>query len=607
MNVATLAPLPVVIPLVIAGLLAIAVKHVPRRLADAAAIGAAAASMGISAALLWASRSAPIVYWFGGWVPHGQIALGISFAIDPFGAGIATLSGLLTVASVVFALRYFDTAGALFHVLLLVFLAALSGFGLTGDLFNLFVWFELMSAAAFALCGYKSEETGPLQGAFNFAVSNTIGAFLVLTGIALLYGRTGALNLAQIGHAIGGAHDGLVIAAFTLVTVGFLVKAAAVPFHLWLADAHAVAPTPVCILFSGVMVEAGLYAVVRLYVSVFAAGFSGHLGRVRVILIALGVLTALVGGVMCFLQRHLKRLLAFSTISHLGVMLIGFGLLEPKGLGGTAIYVVGHGLAKASLFLCAGIVLHRFRSVDEAALQGRGRVAPWTGALFALGGAALAGVPPFGTFIGGAAIEEAAKKLALGGVDWAIAASGVLTAGAVLRIVGRIFLGWGELPVEPPGGGAQDEKPETDRTGTVPASMFLTAATLLVLSAVVGVLPDLREHVSAHSARLLDGHAYALRVLTGLTPPPLPPPGHPESLVPAFVHSGVTLLAALVLAAGALFPDRFRFPGTAGLRRAGLRVLGGLRELHSGHVGDYVAWLVAGAAVFGALFAAALR
>ena len=205
---------------------------------------------------------------FRSWTPRQGIALGIALTVDPIGAGFAALSGVLVVAAVLFARPLFDDVHAHFQVLMLAFLAALCGFGLTGDLFNLFVWFELMSAAAFALCAYKIEEPASLQGAINFAAVNTVGAFLVLTGIALLYGRTGALNLAQIGRALPTA-DGLVIVAFVLIACGFLIKGAMVPFHFWLADAHAVAPTPVCVLFSGVMVEAGLYAVARVYGTVF--------------------------------------------------------------------------------------------------------------------------------------------------------------------------------------------------------------------------------------------------------------------------------------------------------------------------------------------------
>ncbi len=173
-------------------------------------------------------------------------------------------------ASMVFAWRYFTEIGTYFHVLMLTFLAGMTGFCLTGDVFDLFVWFELMGVSAYALTAYRPEERGPLQGALNFAITNSVGAYLSLSGIALVYARTGALNMAQIS-AFVSSHppDGLVVIGFLLVITGLLVKGAIVPFHFWLADAHAVAPTPVCVLFSGVMVELGLYGIARMYWSVF--------------------------------------------------------------------------------------------------------------------------------------------------------------------------------------------------------------------------------------------------------------------------------------------------------------------------------------------------
>ncbi|HZU22105.1 MAG TPA: proton-conducting transporter membrane subunit, partial [Terriglobales bacterium] len=303
MTAQTLAPLPVVVPLSMAALLAAGNKICSRAIADALSIMATLITGAACVYLLIGAQTQPIVYWFGGWTPRAGVALGISFFIGPLNAALAVFVSLLVLAALVFSLRYFESVGAHYNVLMLVFLGAMCGFSLTGDLFNLFVFFELMSAAAFALCGYKIEAPESLQGALNFAITNTIGAFLALTGIALLYGKTGALNLAQIGRTLPSGPDGLVITAFLFIMCGFFVKAALVPFHFWLADAHAVAPTPVCILFSGVMVELGLYAVVRVYWAAIDGPMAAHRWALRDLLLVVGAVTAVVGGVMCFAQR----------------------------------------------------------------------------------------------------------------------------------------------------------------------------------------------------------------------------------------------------------------------------------------------------------------
>jgi multicomponent Na+:H+ antiporter subunit D len=373
-----LVPLPVVVPLSAAAILAALNSWLPRRLADAIALLASGSTMVFCWLLMRAAHAQPITYWFGGWTPRsGGVAIGIAFEFGPLSAGLAAFAALLVLAALVFSLQYFESEGTLFHSLMLAFLGAMCGFSLTGDLFNLFVFFELMSAAAFALCGYKNEEPQSMQGALNFAVTNTIGAFFTLTGIALFYGKTGALNLAQIGHTLAGHTDALVVVAFTFVACGFLVKAAVVPFHFWLADAHAVAPTPVCILFSGVMVELGLYAVARVYWTLVAwpqNALSPSHTPLRGLLLVAGALTAIVGAMMCFGQRHLKRLLAFSTVSHVGLMLLGIAALTPEGLAGTAQYVIGHGCAKSALFIVSGILLHRYATVDPRFARHRYRL-----------------------------------------------------------------------------------------------------------------------------------------------------------------------------------------------------------------------------------------
>ena len=160
-----LVPLPVVIPLITAAALTAFGHFLGKRVDDVVGIAASSATLLVSLLLVFHSANHRLSYWFGGWKPRHGLALGISFSVDPVGAGFAALAATLMTAALVFSWRYFDEVGTLFHVLMLVFLAGMCGFALTGDLFNMFVWFELMGCAAYALTGYRIEESSPLQGA----------------------------------------------------------------------------------------------------------------------------------------------------------------------------------------------------------------------------------------------------------------------------------------------------------------------------------------------------------------------------------------------------------------------------------------------------------
>jgi multicomponent Na+:H+ antiporter subunit D len=293
-----MVPLPVVVPLIGAAVITTVGHIAPRIVHNLLAVAATGASFVFSLILMVQANAGHELHWFGNWEPRDGVAIGIGFTVDPLGAGMAALASGLTLAALVYSLAFLEDASHPYHVLMTAFGGAMCGFALTGDIFNMFVWFELMGVAAYALAGFKVGELGTLQGAINFAVTNTIGAYFLLIGIALLYARTGALNFAQIGRTLGGQEAGGVeILALTLIMVGFLVKAAIVPFHFWLADAHAVAPAPVCVLFSGAMVELGLLGVARCWFTVFDAPFGSHQADVRNMLIAFGLVTAAVGAV----------------------------------------------------------------------------------------------------------------------------------------------------------------------------------------------------------------------------------------------------------------------------------------------------------------------
>jgi multicomponent Na+:H+ antiporter subunit D len=605
-----LAALPIVVPLLAASLLVATGSFAPRWLQDGVGVLTALSALTLCALLTVHASDAPFAYWLGGWRPAHGVAIGIALAIDPIGAGLAAFAALLVLAALVYSLHYFDAVEGLFHGLMLLFLAAMVGFCLTADMFNLIVFFELMSAVAFALTAYRIEERAPIQGAINFAITNSIAGYAMFIAVALLYARTGALNLAQIGAALDGHRaDPLVIVSMVLLLAGFLTKAAVVPLHFWLADAHAVAPAPVCVLFSGVMVELGLYAVVRIYWVVFAGPLGPHAATLRGILVAAGVVTALVAGVMCFLQRHIKRLLAFSTIAHVGLFLCGIAMLRPKALAGVAVYLVGHGLTKAALFMLAGVLLHRFATVDEFDLHGRGRGLAVTGALFGAGGLLLAALPPFTEFTGKALVEGSSSELGYGWLTVVFVLVSGLTGGAVLRVAGRVFLGLGPAQgPDPSQARAAEERVDETRAqrDSTPVLMIAVPFVLLVLSASLRFVPGALNFVERATAEFTDHARYASWVLHGarLT---LPAASAPHADPVELMSSIAAVVLAVGLAGLGLFGRPLREALPVAVRRPSRASVKALRALHSGHVGDYVAWWTTGVAVLGAACLVALR
>jgi multicomponent Na+:H+ antiporter subunit D len=555
-----LPPLPVAVPLAAAAVLLLVNSIVPRWAFDAVAVSAAMAEIVICAVLIHQARRGTIVHWFGGWTPRHGAAIGVSFAIDSIGAGAALLSGVVVVAAVIITRPSLRPDSSFVHALLMTLLAATAGFCLTGDLFNMFVFFELMAVSGFGLAAYHTEDRAGLRGALNFGITNSLGAFFVLAGIALLYGRTGALNLAQIGRqlAADGRVDRLVVVAFTVIVVGFLIKAAVVPFHFWLIDTASSAPLPLTIILAGVLDAIGLFAVARVYWTVFGPVFAGRDSPVQTTLMTIGVITALLAAVLSLGAPRYQRRLAFVMVSHTGIQLIGIACLSALGLAGWAMYAVADGLVKAALFGGVFLLGPGLQSAEEE------KGASWLAiALVAAGGLAVAGLPLFGTGAGKSVIEDASRAAGYGWVIPALVVASALTGAAVLLIALAALDG----PRGPLVGG-----------GTIAA----VSAALLALSIAVGFA--LTGWALAAAGRFI----------------------HPEAAGPARsvgLSTGGVVLDLVGVAGAVLLALAWR----RSPRPSALTARTMLWRLHAGSIGDSAAWVTVGAAGVGFALAFALH
>ena len=373
------------------------------------------------------------VYPVGGWpAPYG-----IVLVVDALAALLVVTAAIVGLCSALYhALSpSVGPTRPLFQPLFLLLFTAINGVFVTGDMFNLYVFMELTILTSFALVALANLSISP-EVTFKYAVISAIGSLLLLTGMALLYNAIGTLNLADVARVTQAEPaPPLVADAVALIAVAFLIKGAVFPFHFWQPDAHSAAPTQVSALLSGVLVKVGAYGLIRLSMLAFPEP------RLRDLIVALGVLSMLYGAVAALATPGIKRLLAYSTISNMGFILIGIGWAGAAGLSAAIILTVSHALTKGGLFLTVGQITDRLHTQDLRRLGGLARATPWGAVSFGLGAVALAGLPPSSGFVG---------KLALFSAGVAVNARAILVliviASALALAYGlRAFVGayWG--------------------------------------------------------------------------------------------------------------------------------------------------------------------
>jgi multicomponent Na+:H+ antiporter subunit D len=337
--------------------------------------------------------------------------------------------------------------------------------------------------------------------------------------------------------------------------------------------------------------------------------FTPHAGTLTAILLGVAVLTVVLGGVMCYAQHHLKRLLASATVTHMGLILAALALHTRVSFAGMLIYMLAYALISASLFFSIGLLLHRLRTISERRLFARGRPLRFTAVLWFAGAAGLAGAPPFSTFAGELLISHAASSLRLGWLPWIFTLAGILTGAAVLRTGMHIFFGWGDGSISDRAGevdGSSESESENDKEERVVLwNHFVPAVLCLIAAVAVTFVPALRADALLAAGRLIDGSGYMHTVFREAAAPQPVAAFVAGEWLRASLRGALAFLLAVLLACTSVF--RARLPRQLRIGAFLEGPLLTLRNLQSGHPGDYVLWITVGTATLGLLFTGLLR
>ncbi|WP_019873890.1 Na+/H+ antiporter subunit D [Sporichthya polymorpha] len=399
MNV--LVPLPVLLPLFGAGA-ALALSRHPK-IQRAITVVVLSAIVVLAAALMVrADQEGPQVAWIGAWTPP----LGINLVADRLSALMLLVSAVVTLAVLLYSIGQgltdddSESPVSIYHPTFLVLVAGVSNAFLAGDLFNLFVSFEMLLFASYVLLTLGGTATRIRAGTI-YVVVNMLSSTLFLISIAAVYAATGSLNFAQLAGRLDDLPDGVSLTLQLLLLTTFAIKAAVFPLSLWLPDSYPTAPAPVTAVFAGLLTKVGVYAILRTQTLLFPENPLSDL------LMWAALVTMVVGILGAIAQSDIKRMLSFTLVSHIGYMIFGIGLATEAGVSGAIFYVAHHITIQTALFLVVGLIERRAGSTALLRLGGLARLAPLLGILFFVPAMNLAGIPPMSGFLGKVGLLQA--------------------------------------------------------------------------------------------------------------------------------------------------------------------------------------------------------
>lgn len=376
-----------------------------------------------------------LTYSVGNWRPPA----GIGMVLDGLASFMLVAVNLVAFFVMVYSINYMEkfTAKWKFYTLFFLMVAGMNGVIVTGDIFNLFVFLEIAAVASYALVAFGTERY-ELEAAFKYAVMGTLGSLFILLGIAFLYSYTSTLNMADMGSILTQKEtSNIILMVSAMFLMGFGLKASLVPFHAWLPDAHPSAPAPISAMLSGVLIKSlGIYALFRIFYNVI--GISPALSST---LLFLGALSMVVGGLLALGQWDFKRLLAYSSISQIGYIILGIGLATPLGILGGLFHLFNHSIFKSLLFLNSGAIEYSTGTRDLQDMGGLSKKMPVTALTNFIASMSISGIPPFSGFWSKLLIIIAAAQAGrYGYAFWAVVVS-VLTLAMYLKVLKFAFLG----------------------------------------------------------------------------------------------------------------------------------------------------------------------